>query len=60
MTDNRGSHFYLALYWAEALANQDKDAELKSRFTPIAAQLSEHEEKIVKELREYKGIKGHF
>ena len=34
--DNRGSHFYLALYWAQALANQNNDTELKSTFTPIA------------------------
>ena len=37
--DNRGSHFYLALYWAEALAAQDKDAELKARFAPVAQAL---------------------
>ncbi|WP_269525029.1 NADP-dependent isocitrate dehydrogenase [Coraliomargarita parva] len=48
--DNRGSHFYLALYWAEALAAQDKDADLKARFTPLAKALSESESKIVDEL----------
>ncbi|MGE4489780.1 MAG: NADP-dependent isocitrate dehydrogenase [Kiritimatiellales bacterium] len=48
--DNRGSHFYLALYWAEALAAQDKDAELKARFAPLAKTLAENEEKIVAEL----------
>ena len=48
--DNRGSHFYLALYWAEALAAQDKDAELKSIFTPIATQLAANESRIVEEL----------
>jgi isocitrate dehydrogenase len=48
--DNRGSHFYLALYWAEALATQDKDAELKSVFTPIAAELKQHEDTINAEL----------
>ena len=48
--DNRGSHFYLALYWAQALAAQDKDAELKAIFTPIAAELTENEAKIDAEL----------
>ncbi len=48
--DNRGSHFYLALYWAEALAAQDKDAELKARFTPVAKALAENEGKINAEL----------
>lgn len=48
--DNRGSHFYLALYWAQALAAQDKDAELKSKFEPIAAALTENEAKIDAEL----------
>ncbi|MFC4740211.1 NADP-dependent isocitrate dehydrogenase [Flavobacterium ponti] len=48
--DNRGSHFYLALYWAQALANQDKDAELKAIFTPIAADLTANEAKINEEL----------
>jgi isocitrate dehydrogenase len=48
--DNRGSHFYLALYWAEALAAQDKDAELKAVFTPIAAELKEQEDTINAEL----------
>ena len=48
--DNRGSHFYLAMYWAEALANQDMDADLKTIFTPIAKQLSENEETINSEL----------
>ncbi|MFD0939528.1 NADP-dependent isocitrate dehydrogenase [Pedobacter boryungensis] len=48
--DNRGSHFYLALYWAEALANQTKDADLKARFTPLAKALTENESKIVDEL----------
>ncbi|MEM6686163.1 MAG: NADP-dependent isocitrate dehydrogenase [Bacteroidota bacterium] len=53
--DNRGSHFYLAMYWAQALAAQDKDADLKARFTPIAAQLAENEEKIVTELNDVQG-----
>lgn len=48
--DNRGSHFYLALYWAEALAAQDKDAELKEIFTPVAEQLKSAESKINEEL----------
>lgn len=53
--DNRGSHFYLALYWAEALAAQDKDAELKSRFQSLAATLSDQEAKIVDELNSVQG-----
>ena len=48
--DNRGSHFYLALYWAEALAAQDQDAELKTYFGPIAEQLAANEAKIADEL----------
>jgi len=48
--DNRGSHFYLALYWAQALASQNKDAELKAIFSPIAKELSENEDKITAEL----------
>ncbi|NRT12827.1 NADP-dependent isocitrate dehydrogenase [Flavobacterium sp. 14A] len=48
--DNRGSHFYLAMYWADALAAQDKDAELKALFTPIAAEFKASEEKINAEL----------
>ncbi|WP_225919207.1 NADP-dependent isocitrate dehydrogenase [Actomonas aquatica] len=48
--DNRGSHFYLALYWAEALAAQDDDAELKALFTPVAEKLAADEAKIVEEL----------
>lgn len=48
--DNRGSHFYLALYWANALANQNKDAELKAIFTPIATELNTNEAKINEEL----------
>ena len=48
--DNRGSHFYLALYWAQELAAQDKDAELKATFTPIAKELAENEDKINAEL----------
>jgi isocitrate dehydrogenase len=48
--DNRGSHFYLAMYWAEALANQDKDSELKATFTPISAEFFANETKINTEL----------
>jgi isocitrate dehydrogenase len=48
--DNRGSHFYLALYWAEALAAQDQDAELKARFAKVARQLAEKESTIAAEL----------
>jgi isocitrate dehydrogenase len=53
--DNRGSHFYLALYWAQALAAQDKDAELKVRFIPLAKTLAENETKIVNELNAVQG-----
>ncbi|RZK92152.1 MAG: NADP-dependent isocitrate dehydrogenase [Pedobacter sp.] len=53
--DNRGSHFYLALYWAEALAAQTKDAELKERFAPLAKALAESETKITAELIEAQG-----
>ena len=48
--DNRGSHFYLALYWARALAAQDADAELRERFTPVAQALGDGEEQITSEL----------
>ncbi|MFF5379766.1 NADP-dependent isocitrate dehydrogenase [Pedobacter suwonensis] len=48
--DNRGSHFYLALYWAEALAAQSKDADLQARFAPLAKALLENEAKINEEL----------
>jgi len=54
--DNRGSHFYLALYWAEALANQSQDTELKSRFTPVAESLRSNEAKIVSELNDVQGV----
>jgi isocitrate dehydrogenase len=53
--DNRGSHFYLAMYWAQALAAQSQDAELKAIFTPIAAELTVNEEKIVAELNAVQG-----
>ena len=62
--DNRGSHFYLALYWAQALANQHKDAELKAIFSPIANELTENEDKINAELIAAQGshqeIKGYY
>lgn len=48
--DNRGSHFYLALYWAQALANQSKDTELQAKFAPIAQEMSANEAKIDAEL----------
>ncbi len=53
--DNRGSHFYLTLYWAQALAAQNHDAELQSIFKPIATALASHEEKIVQELLSVQG-----
>ena len=55
--DNRGSHFYIALYWAQALASQNKNAELKTYFTPIAAELTANEAKIDAELIEAQGKK---
>ncbi|SDS85923.1 isocitrate dehydrogenase [Gillisia sp. Hel1_33_143] len=62
--DNRGSHFYLALYWAQALANQDKDSELKEQFTKIAKDLSSNEDKILQDLIEAQGksvdINGYY
>lgn len=53
--DNRGSHFYLGLYWAQGLANQDKDKELKQHFENIARDLEENEEKILEDLIEAQG-----
>lgn len=62
--DNRGSSFYLAMYWAEALAEQDKDEDMKKRFAEIAAKLKENEEKINEELLAAQGepvdIGGYF
>ena len=62
--DNRGSHFYLAMYWAEALAAQDKNAELKAFFAPVANEFNENEEKINAELIAAQGkpqnIGGHY
>lgn len=54
--DNRGSHFYLALYWAQALAKQDKDADLKASFQSLAKELTDNEDKIVKELNDAQGV----
>jgi len=53
--DNRGSHFYLSMYWAQALAAQNEDAELKAKFAPLAKSLSENEAKIVAELNAVQG-----
>ena len=53
--DNRGSHFYLTLYWAQALAAQSEDSELQARFAPLAAQLAASEDAIVAELNEAQG-----
>lgn len=53
--DNRGSHFYLGLYWAQELAKQTSDAELAAAFAPIAATLAENEQKIVSELNAVQG-----
>jgi isocitrate dehydrogenase len=53
--DNRGSHYYLAMYWAQALANQDKDVTLKNRFTPIAKRLQQEEATIISELNAAQG-----
>ena len=53
--DNRGSHFYLALYWSEALASQTTDAGLKDHFSPLAQSLRANEEKIVHELNDAQG-----
>jgi isocitrate dehydrogenase len=54
--DNRGSHFYLALYWATELAHQSADADLATAFTPVATELAEHEADINAELI---GVQGH-
>ena len=53
--DNRGSHFYIAMYWAQAVAAQTKDAELQARFKPLAEALTANEEKIVAELNAVQG-----
>ena len=53
--DTRGSHFYLALYWAQMLAKQTQDPELQTRFTEVARQLTDNEDKIVQELIDAQG-----
>jgi isocitrate dehydrogenase len=53
--DTRGSHFYLAMYWAQALAGQTKDKDLQDLFTPIAKQLSDNENHIIEELNAVQG-----
>lgn len=62
--DNRGSHFYIALYWAQELAQQNKDADLRAKFTPVAAALLDNEVKIVDELNTIQGssvdTKGYY
>jgi isocitrate dehydrogenase len=62
--DNRGSQFYLALYWAQALAEQSEDAQLQAHFKPLAKSLTENEEKIAAELKSVQGkavdIGGYF
>jgi len=62
--DNRGSHFYLAMYWAQELAAQDQDADLKAKFAPLAQNLESNEEAIVKQLNDAQGkpvdIKGYY
>ncbi|WP_144394787.1 NADP-dependent isocitrate dehydrogenase [Pleionea sediminis] len=62
--DNRGSHFYLTLYWAEALANQSDDEDLKATFAPVAKAMAEKESDIVAELNKVQGqamdIGGYF
>ncbi|WP_267225366.1 NADP-dependent isocitrate dehydrogenase [Dyella silvae] len=62
--DNRGSHFYLAMYWAQALAAQNDDAKLKARFAPLAKVLTENEAQIVGELNGAQGkavdIQGYY
>ena len=62
--DNRGSHFYLALYWAQALAEQTDDETLQQAFAPLAKQLTENEAKIVEELNSIQGtgqdINGYY
>lgn len=62
--DNRGSHFYLALYWAQALASQEEDQELKSHFSKIAQELEKNHDQILEELNGAQGVqvdlKGYF
>jgi isocitrate dehydrogenase len=53
--DTRGSHFYLALYWAQILARQTQDPELQARFAEVARQLADNEDRIVQELNDAQG-----
>ncbi len=53
--DTRGSHFYLGMYWAQALAEQDKDKDMQAIFAPVAKQLADNEQKIVDELNAVQG-----
>lgn len=53
--DNRGSQFYLAMYWAQELAAQTEDSSLQQRFAPLAKALTENEQAIVKELADVQG-----
>ena len=55
--DNRGSHFYIALYWAKALANQTEDVELRDHFAKLASELEANEQQIVSELNGAQGTK---
>ena len=59
-TDNRGSHFYLALYWAQELAKQTKDTDLQAKFTPLAKALTDNETKIAEELIAAQGKAQHI
>ncbi|MGI2261545.1 NADP-dependent isocitrate dehydrogenase [Shewanella sp. GXUN23E] len=54
--DNRGSHFYLGLYWAQALAAQTEDAQLAAHFEPVAKTLADSEQQIVQELNQVQGV----
>jgi isocitrate dehydrogenase len=54
--DNRGSHFYLAMYWAQALSEQSEDADLKAQFATVAAQMTAQENTIVEELNSIQGV----
>lgn len=54
--DNRGSHFYLALYWAQALATQSKDVQIQTKVSPLAQGLGENEAKIIEELNAVQGV----
>jgi len=62
--DNRGSHFYLAMYWAQELAAQEQDGELAAQFAPLAQNLESNEAAIIKELNDAQGkpmdLKGYY